>query len=380
MHVDRADVGNYYPWLQARADRAARSLSYLARAWAEPEQWRTTARAKVQELLAFDVEAAPLAPEILQSTLCPGFVRHAVRYWITPDRQTEAYLLIPQGQTRPGPAVMALHDHGAFYYYGKEKLTAWDGAPTVLRQFIGEAYQGRPYADELARRGYVVLCPDAFYFGSQRLDLSTVSECFTDPHPQLQATDPDAAIAAFNRFAHAHEQVIAKYLFAAGTTWPGVLFQGDRASLSYLLTRPEVDPERIGAMGLSIGGYRSAHLFGLDPRVKAAVVAGWMPSYPRQMRDGFRHHTWMVYVPRLLEYLDVPDTVSLAAPKPLLVLNCSQDSLYSLASMQAAEHTLATVYQRLGAGERFVCRYHDVPHSLTLAMQEEAIAWLERWL
>jgi dienelactone hydrolase len=380
MESVRPDLGNHYPWLQARADRAARCLSYLARSWPEPEQWRITARAKVQELLAFEVEAQPLAPAVLETTPGNGFTRHRVRYWVTPDRQTEAYLLIPKGRTRPGPAVMALHDHGAFYYYGKEKLTAWDGAPRVLREFVAEAYQGRPYADELARRGFVVLCPDAFYFGSQRLDLTQIPAYFTDQHPELQAADPDKAIAAFNRFAQVHEQIIAKYIFAAGTTWPGVLFQGDRASLSYLLTRPEVDAGRVGAMGLSIGGYRSAHLFGLDPRVKAAVVAGWMPSYPRQMRDGFRHHTWMVYVPRLLEYLDVPDTVSLAAPNPLLVLNCSQDSLYPLASMQTAECTLAAVYQRLGAAERFACRYHDVPHSLTLAMQDEAFAWLERWL
>ena len=109
--------------------------------------------------------------------------------------------------------------------------------------------------------------------------------------------DADRAILAFNRFAQTHEHVLAKYLFASGTTWPGVLFQGDRASLSSLLSRPEVDADRVGCMGLSIGGYRSAHLFALDPRLRTGVVSGWMPSYPRQMFDHFRHHTWMVCIP-----------------------------------------------------------------------------------
>ncbi|MFH1566806.1 MAG: dienelactone hydrolase family protein [Gemmatimonadota bacterium] len=380
MSAPRPDTGNYYPWLQALADRSPRSLSFLSRDWPEPEQWRIRARAKVQELLSYDTEAADPEPEILETESRPGFARHRVRYRVTPERHTEAYLLIPDGLGGPAPAVMALHDHGGFYYYGKEKLTAWDGAPRLLRDFVGEAYQGRPYADELARRGFVVLCPDAFYFGSQRLDPRQVAEYFTGPFPGLDAADPDEAIAAFNRFAQAHEHVLAKYLFAAGTTWPGVLFQGDRASLSYLLTRPEVDPQRIGSMGLSIGGYRSAHLFALDPRVRVGVVAGWMPSYPRQMLDRFRHHTWMVYIPRLLEYLDVPDVASLGAPNPLLVLNCAQDGLYPMESMRAAEETIAAVYGRLGAGARFRCRYYDVPHSLTVVMQEDACAWLEAWL
>lgn len=376
----KPDTGNFYPMLQARADSRAMSLSYLSRRWPEPEQWRIRARAKVQELLNFEIEAVDLEPEILETHQRDGFVRHTVRYWVTPDRRTEAFLLIPDGLAGPAPAVMALHDHGGFYYFGKEKISATDGAPRILREFVGGSYGGRPYADELARRGFVVLCPDAFYFGSQRLDAAQVASEFTDPHPGLQAPDPDEAIAAFNRFASGHEHVLAKYIFACGTTWPGILFQGDRASLDYLLTRPEVDPRRVGSMGLSIGGFRSAHLFALDPRVKAGVVAGWMPSYPRQMREHFRHHTWMVYIPRLLDYLDVPDVASLSAPNPLMVLNCERDGLYPLESMRAAGEKIGQVYERMDAAERFSCRYYDVPHSLTVEMQEEAFAWLERWL
>jgi len=376
----KPDTGNYYPMLQARADSREMSLSYLSRRWSEPEQWRVRARAKVQELLNFETEAADLEPEILETRQRDGFVRHTVRYWVTPDRRTEAFLLIPDGLVGPAPAVMALHDHGGFYYFGKEKICATDRAPRILREFVGSAYGGRPYADELARRGFVVLCPDAFYFGSQRLDAEQVAGEFTDPHPGLLSADADEAIAAFNRFASGHEHVLAKYIFASGTTWPGILFQGDRASLDYLLTRPEVDPGRVGSMGLSIGGFRSAHLFALDPRVKAGVVAGWMPSYPRQMRQHFRHHTWMVYIPGLLDYLDVPDVASLSAPNPLMVLNCELDGLYPLESMRAAGEKIGQVYARMGAAERFSCRYYDVPHSLTVEMQEDAFAWLERWL
>ena len=114
--------------------------------------------------------------------------------------------------------------------------------------------------------------------------------------------------------------------------------------------------------------------------MKAGVVAGWMPSYPRQMLDRFRHHTWMVYVPGMLEYFDVPDVVSLGAPNPLMVINCEQDGLYPMESMRAADEKIAEVYDRMGASERYRGRYYDVPHSLTPQMQDDAFEWLDRWL
>ena len=88
--------------------------------------------------------------------------------------------------------------------------------------------------------------------------------------------------------------------------------------------------ERVGCMGLSIGGFRAAHLAGLDSRIKAAVVAGWMTTYDSLLKDHLRAHTWMIYVPGQLPFLDLPDVASLNAPNPLLIANCSQDVLFPL--------------------------------------------------
>jgi len=374
------DVGNFYPMIQDYADRGEMSFSYLARDWPELEKWRILSRAKLHELLAFDPAPAPLNPEILETIVEEGYVRYRVRYSVTRNRKTEAFLLIPSGLERPAPAVLALHDHGGFYYFGKEKITKTDPAPRVLREFIGKSYGGRTYADELAKKGFVVLCPDAFYFGSQRIDVNKVARHFIDQFPGLRSADPNKSIEAFNEFCWPHETIVAKYLFAAGTTWPGVLFHGDRVSVDYLLTRPEVDPERIGCMGLSIGGFRSAHLFGLDPRIKVGVVAGWMTTYTMQLFDKLRWHTWMVYIPRLISFLDVPDVVSLNAPRPLMVINCGQDGLYPIEAMEFADEKLKTIYRKIGKGEHYQGRFYDVPHSLNVEMQDDAIAWLQRWL
>lgn len=374
------DLAQFYPMLQNHANTRDMALSYLAKEWPEREQWRILGRAKMQELLAFQPDAVPLAPDILESIQKDGYRRFLVRYAVTPFRSTEAYLLIPDGLTKPAPAVVALHDHSGFYFYGKEKITKTEKGPQALVDIIEKMYEGRPFADELARRGFVVLCPDVFYFGSQKLDVDQIPENFTDEFSGFQSKDINEYIAAYNSFCGSHENILARYLFASGTTWPGILFYDDRRAVDYLLTRPEVDADRIGCMGLSLGGFRSAHLFGLDPRLKVAVVAGWMTTYPGQINNHLSHHTWMIYVPRQLEYLDLPDVASLNAPHPLMVINCKQDGLYTVDAMETAARKLKAIYQKMGEPEKFRANMYDVPHMLTIEMQNDAVDWLKKWL
>ena len=374
-----ADLGQFFPELKAYADKMPRSLSYLSRDWPDREQWRIRARAKMHELLTYDPPAGPKNATVLETVQKEGYKRLLVRYSVTANRTTDAFLLLPDDLTKPAPAILAIHDHGGFYYFGKEKIAQSDKPPRVLTEFVQRVYGGRSYADQLARRGFVVLVPDGFYFGSQRLDPAKLSQRFIEALRDLEPGSEEH-IEQFNRIAGAHETLTARTIFTSGATWPGIMFQGDRASLDYLLTRKEVDPERIGCIGLSIGGFRSAHLAGLDPRIKAAVVAGWMTTYDSLLRQHLRNHTWMIYVPGQLRYLDLPDVASLNAPRPLMVINCLQDRLFTLEGMQAAERKLAAVYKKMNAPDRFECRYYDVPHSLNVAMQDDAIKWLEHWL
>lgn len=374
-----SSVAGYYPFLQRHADAQPMSLSYLAQEWPDRPAWAERGRAKMNELLAYQPGPAPPGADVVEAIQKKGYVRYRVRLHVTADRTTEAFLLIPDGLTAPAPAVVALHDHGGFYYYGKEKICETENPLPALRQHIQTAYAGRPFADELARRGFVVLVPDAFYFGSQRLEANRLPSSYTGC---LEGVGPgsDEYVVQFNALALRHEEIVAKTLFDAGTTWPGVLFQGDRAAVDYLVTRPEVDPKRIGCVGLSIGGFRSAHLFALEPRIKAAVVAGWMTTYGSLLYDHLDFHTWMIYVPGQLQWLDLPDVATLNAPHPLMVINCLQDILFTQEGIRAAERKITEVYTRMSASDRFCCRYDDEPHSFKVPAQDAAIAWLDRWL
>ncbi|WP_460923427.1 dienelactone hydrolase family protein [Pontibacter brevis] len=374
----KSDVGNFYPLLNAYSNKNNSSLSYLSRNWRSVEKWRKTAKAQLNELLAFNPEPAPLNSEVLSTTKRDGYTQYLVRYNVNALQKTEAFLLVPDNLTKPAPAVIALHDHGGFYFFGKEKHTLTDNQPDILVEYVQNLYEGRYYADELAKRGFVVLCPDAVYFGSQKLD----PEQLIAPKGYFEAieeADRSERIKLFNKLAGPNEVAMNKTILTSGTTWLGIIAQNDRVAVDFLLSRPEVDPERIGCIGLSLGGLRSTYLFGLDSRIKTGVVAAFSTTY-QQMLQQHAHHTWMMYVPRQYQFLDLPDVASLNAPRPLMVMNCKQDKLFSIAGMQAAEQKLATVYSKMKASDKFACRYYDVPHSMTIAMQEDAFAWLEKWL
>src|SRR5205823_6019121 len=154
----------------------------------------------------------------------------------------------------------------------------------VLTDFKREYYAGRSVASDLARAGYVVVAIDMFYWGDRRMVLAEDPADWRERPPSVTAE----RIAAFNRRAGESESLVSRTIEAAGFTWPGVMFWDDIRTVDYLLTRPEVDPKRLGCVGLSVGGLRSCHLAALDDRIKAAVVVGWMASFPRRLRSRIR--------------------------------------------------------------------------------------------
>jgi dienelactone hydrolase len=295
----------------------------------------------------------------------------------TPDIRVPAYVLIPKKGKRPLPAIVALHDHGAFYLWGKEKLVDHDDEHPALTDFRRRYYGGNPIASVLVRQGYVVVVIDMFYWGERRMLLDDDPSDWRE-RPRSMAAE---RVNTFNARAGQNEALVARGIFTAGFSWPGVMFWDDIRTVDYLLTRPEVDPTRIGCVGLSVGGFRSCHLAALDDRIKAAVVVGWMASFPFQLKKKIRNTIgFTMLVPGLYRYLDYPDVASLAMPAALLVINGSKDALFELEGVRACFEKLQATYQKAGIAEKFRGRLYDTPHEFNGAMQAEAWAWLQKWI
>ena len=78
--------------------------------------------------------------------------------------------------------------------------------------------------------------------------------------------------------------------------------------------------------------------------------------------------------------LDYPEIVGLAAPKPVLVLNCNQDALFTVPEMQRADRMLTEVYAKAGGPDRYRASFYEGGHKFDLEMQTEAFAWFDKWL
>jgi len=372
------DVGNLYNFLNKTMPSKSK-LSFLSSKKENIEDWRARCRDKMKELLSFDKSLEPANVQILTEEQKNGYQQILLKYEVVPDQECEAYLLIPDNFSKPAAGILALHDHGGYYYYGKEKIVETDNSSPSLKEHINRYYGGRTYANELARKGFVVLAPDAFYFGSQKLKAEELPEQYITDLEKLKLGS-DEYIKAYQFVIGRHEELVAKTIFTSGVTWPGIMVHSDRVALSYLLSRPEVDKDKIGCIGLSIGGFRSAYLFGLDSRIKVGIDVGWMTTFRSLLANNLWCHTWMIYVPYQAEYFDLPDIVSIGAPKPFMVINCLQDILFTPDGMKDAQSHIKQVYNMMGRPENFACRYFNVPHSFPVKAQDVAMKWFEKHL
>jgi dienelactone hydrolase len=261
------------------------------------------------------------------------------------------------------------------FLFGKEKVIDLGDNHPAMVEYHRSNYDGRPTATELVRRGYVVISIDALFFGERRLMLDEDLK-----HGWDRSKYGLEDVAHLNQRCRGKENTLVKGLALAGSTWPGIVFRDDIRTVDYLVTRPEVDPKRIGCVGISMGGYRSLFLAALDERIRAACVVGFMSTVAPMIRAHLDTHSNVHFIPGLHRYLDWPDVVSLHAPNPLLVQQCSQDGLFPPAGMKESVDKIAAAYKKAGASGQFVGRFYDVPHRFTRAMQDEAFDWFDAQL
>jgi dienelactone hydrolase len=372
-------IGNLYPFVERIASQNVATLSFENNAYTDISSWREQARGKLLELLRYRPPTTQLAPEIVEIADCGDYIREKLYFSSAPGVRIPAYLLRPSKPDKPAPAIVALHDHGGFYSIGKEKLIALTGESAEVQAFRETYYSGRSYATELVRRGYVVIAIDAFYFGERRVDFDTIDPVIRQ-RMQSRISTLTEKTTAYHEHCSVFEEVVARHIFAAGATWLGVMSHDDRSSVDYLLSRPEVDPDRIGCLGLSMGGHRNNYLFATDPRIKAAVTVGWMTNWNDLLPNHVGSHSWAQFVPGLAGSFELSDVVSIGMPGSLLVLQCSRDELFTVDGMHRACEKIERIYTKAGLRDHFQSRFYDVPHQFNATMQEDAFAWLDRWL
>lgn len=380
MNANKSIIGQYGPWANARISGKLPSHSFRNDEFRDVEAWKAKAMERISDRLGLPDLGATPEVTLHDTYTYDGLVIEEVSWQLPYGRPTKAIILKPANAEEPLPGILAFHDHGGNKYFGVRKITkTGNDQHEMMADHQENYYEGRAWANDLAKRGYVVMVSDTFTFGSRRVMMEDVPEerrkGLTDENPENQDN-----INAYNAWAADHEHIMAKSLFCGGTTWPAVFYVEDKVALDILAARKDVDPERLGCGGLSGGGMRTVMMAGLDHRIKCAVCVGFMSTWTDFLLNKSFTHTWMAYIPRLPDELDFPEILGLRVPLPTLVLNDEDDALYTLPEMKKADGILQEVFAKAGAAERYKCSYYPGPHKFDKPMQSEAFAWWDQWL
>lgn len=305
--------------------------------------WKCRTRNGLVEILGgLSKEKVILKPKIIESVDKGDYIRKKVIFQCDEKVLVSSYLLFPKRINSPSPAVLALHGHGR----GKDDVLGIFENDESKKWIQEHNYD---YAHQLAKKGYVVLAPDARGFG-ERAEGSEKG-CYIPGVVSLLLGKPIVGLRVWD----------------------------DMRALDYLSSLPEVDANRIGCVGLSEGGKRTLYLAALDDRVKVAVISGYFCTLKSVIEDWKKLEGWDIcnWVPGLLTYLDYPDIAALIAPRPLLFENGRNDPLYPLEGVREAFAQVREVYKKLGAEDKIDIDLFEGQHSFS---GRKAFQWLTRWL
>jgi dienelactone hydrolase len=296
-------------------------------------------------------EPCELAPRVERRDDLGDVIRERVSYLVEPGDRVPAYLFLPKGLA-PGerrPAIFAHHQHAGQFHLGKSEVAGLAGNPE------------QAYALELARRGYIVLAPDAL--------------CFEERGPyrgNLEQPREQTAGQQFERF-----EFTKRILF--GSCLQTKLVWDMQRGLDYLEMRPEVDRARLGCIGHSLGGQQTFFLAALDERVRAAVSSCGFASMKAVLRDEINHN-FGAYVPGWLLHGDTGDLLAEVAPRAFLALNGEQDRIFPQDGVRESFATARAAYRAQGVPERLELGLYPGGHGFSSEMRQRAYAWLDRWL
>jgi len=301
-------------------------LEELARADPIPDEadridaWRVRAGDRLRALVGPWPARVEPNVEVLDEERGDGFRRQRIVYDSERFMAVPAYVLVPDGRTEPGAAVVAIHGHGL----DKDSVTAGDG-----------------YGAQLARSGFVVLAPDLRTFGERADTLLPVP----DPEPGDFVGD------VLGEHFRCDWPLVCAVMFGEQ---PLVQNLWDlRCALDVLGAHELVDPSRLGCAGWSYGGTLSLLLAALDERVQAAVVScffsSWRAAHAVPWNMCGNQVLW-----GMLGRVEHADVAALVAPRALCCENAEDDDLFPADVARAEWAGVRRVYDHLGASDRAV--------------------------
>jgi dienelactone hydrolase len=308
---------------------------------AQPPDWlqiRADILARMQQvmgLLPGESKRVALDPRVESEEDGGKYVRRKMTIAVEPGDRLPLYLLIPKERRGRLPAVLCLHQTSR--PLGKKNPVGL-GGPADLN-----------YAVQLAERGYAAIAPDYVNMGEYKFD----------PYK-------------------------ADY---ASATMKGIW--NHIRCVDYLRSLAEVDPERIGAIGHSLGGHNAIFLAAFDERVRCVVSSCGFCSFTRYMKGDLTGWSHDGYMPRIRTLYDrdpkkmpfeFADVIAAMAPRPFFANAPVGDTNFDVQGVRECMAAALPIYEQFHAGDKLRAIYPDAGHEFPETARREAYAWLDRWL
>ena len=275
----------------------------------------------------------PLDLRVLDEKTVGKLVRKKISFQSDPFDRVTAWLLVPAGEEgKKLPAVLCLHQT---VQAGKDEPVGLAGSPQMR------------YAMELAERGYVTLSPDYPSLGEHAYDFGQ--------HPE----------------------------FASGSmkgVWDNI------RAVDLLSSLPEVDHERIGVIGHSLGGHNAVFTASFESRLKVVVSSCGFTTF---LKDDMPSWTGPRYMPRIkTEFssdakqmpFDFSEVIAALAPRPFLASAATRDDDFDVSGVRDACQAAERAYQLLGKRDHLQSYYPDSPHDFPDDARKRAYEFLDRYL
>ncbi len=282
----------------------------------------------------------PEPPKLIKTEKHDGYTLERLVLDLNGIEPVPALLLIPEKRQKRAPGLLYIHWHGGMYDLGKEQLVAGVKAQPA-------------YAPACAEKGIVALAIDSWCFGERK------------------------------RIANGSvgEQDAFKEMLWRGRVLYGMMMFDEFRALDYLAGRAEVDPSRLGALGMSMGSTKAWWLAALEPRVRLCLDVCCLTDFDELIRTkNLKGHGIYYYVPSLLKHFNTSTINELIVPRPRISVNGSQDDLTPPKGVETVRDYLRPLYRKYGREEDCRIELFDCVHIELPEMRTLILDWLDRYL
>ncbi|NHE58243.1 alpha/beta hydrolase family protein [Cyclobacterium plantarum] len=307
---------------------------------AEWQDWQAGIKEKLMQVVGPFPEKTPLKAAITRTVQREGFRMEHVVFQSQPGFYVSATLFLPDELAGKAPAIIYCSGHAL------------------------ESYRSFTYQHvilNLVKKGFIVLAFDPVGQGErlEYFDPSTNKPTIGGPTKQHSYPGAQAFVAGTSQ---------AKYMI-----WDGI------RAMDYLISRPEVDPVRIGITGRSGGGTQAAYIAAFDSRIYASAPENYITNFRRLLLTHGPQDAEQNFFRGIAAGLDQPDLLLVRAPKPNLMITTTRD-IFNIEGARETRDQVQRIYDAYGLSDRFEMVEDDAGHASTLRNREVMYAFFQKHL